>query len=102
MKLGTIRLNGKPTVIARVHGDIAVAVDVVDMEDLILSGNAGLDRAANAIEAARTGRASTIDVSAADWMAPNPKASKILGCAVNNSGCEQPGLRGKLYPERYG
>lgn len=85
MKLGTIRLNGKPTVIARVEGDTAVAVDVHDMEDLIISGNAGLDKAAAAIDAARTGKAAVIDVGDADWMAPNPKASKILGCAVNNN-----------------
>lgn len=85
MKLGTIRLHGKPTVIARVEGETAVAVDVHDMEDLIISGNAGLDKAASAIDAARTGRAPVIDVSDADWMAPNPKASKILGCAVNNN-----------------
>ncbi len=93
MKLGTIRLNGKPTVIARVEGNTAVVVDVHDMEDLIISGNAGLDKAASAIEAARSGRAAAIDVSAADWMAPNPKASKILGCAVNNNNLNQRAFR---------
>ncbi len=85
MKLGTIRHQGRPTVIARIEEHSAVAVDVHDMEDLIISGNQGLDKAANAIEAARAGRAAVIDVSAADWMAPNPRASKILGCAVNNN-----------------
>lgn len=85
MKLGTIRINGKPTVIARVEGDTAVAVDVADMEELIISGNAGLDKAAQAIAEARAGKRPVIDVSNADWMAPNPKASKILGCAVNNN-----------------
>lgn len=93
MKLGTIRHAGKPTVIARVEGDTAVAVPVADMEELILAGNAGLDRAAGAIEAARAGRAPTIDVSLADWMAPNPKASKILGCAVNNNELNQRAYR---------
>ncbi|HYF18209.1 MAG TPA: fumarylacetoacetate hydrolase family protein [Ramlibacter sp.] len=85
MKLGTIRHNGQPTVIARVQGDTAVAVDVPDMEALIVSGNQGLDKAASAIAAAQGGRAPVIDVSQADWMAPNPRASKILGCAVNNN-----------------
>lgn len=85
MKLGTIRLQGRPTVIARVQDDTAVAVPVSDMEDLILRGNEGLDLAARAIDDARAGRAAALDVSQADWMAPNPKASKILGCAVNNN-----------------
>ena len=93
MKLGTIRLQGKPTVIARVEGDQAVVVDVADMEDLILSGQAGLDQAAMAIEDAKAGRAAIVDVSAADWMAPNPKASKILGCAVNNNNLNQRAFR---------
>jgi 2-keto-4-pentenoate hydratase/2-oxohepta-3-ene-1,7-dioic acid hydratase in catechol pathway len=93
MKLGTIRLNGKQVTIARVDGNQAVAVDVYDMEDLIISGNAGLDKAAHAIEAARTGKAPIIDVSAADWLAPNPRASKILGCAVNNNELNQRAFR---------
>jgi 2-keto-4-pentenoate hydratase/2-oxohepta-3-ene-1,7-dioic acid hydratase in catechol pathway len=93
MKLGTIRLNGKQVTIARVDGNQAVAVDVYDMEDLIISGNAGLDKAAHAIEAARTGKAPIIDVSAADWLAPNPRASKILGCAVNNNALNQRAFR---------
>jgi 2-keto-4-pentenoate hydratase/2-oxohepta-3-ene-1,7-dioic acid hydratase in catechol pathway len=85
MKLATIRLQGKASVIARVEGNNAVLVDVHDMEELIVSGNAGLDKAAQAIEAAKSGRAAIVDVSQADWMAPNPRASKILGCAVNNN-----------------
>lgn len=86
MKLGTIRLQGKPTVIARLDDNTAVAVPVHDMEDLITAGNAGLDKAASAIAAAREGKAAAIALDAAtDWMAPNPKASKILGCAVNNN-----------------
>jgi 2-keto-4-pentenoate hydratase/2-oxohepta-3-ene-1,7-dioic acid hydratase in catechol pathway len=93
MKLGTIRLNGKQVTIARVDGNQAVAVDVHDMEDLIISGNAGLDKAAHAIEAARAGKAHIIDVSAADWLAPNPRASKILGCAVNNNELNQRAFR---------
>ena len=59
MKLGTIRLNGKQVTIARVDGNQAVAVDVHDMEDLIISGHAGLDKAAHAIEAARAGKISS-------------------------------------------
>lgn len=93
MKLGTIRLNGKQVTIARVDGNQAVAVDVYDMEDLIISGNAGLDKATKAIEAAKAGKTPIIDVSAADWMAPNPRASKILGCAVNNNELNQRAFR---------
>lgn len=93
MKLGTIRLNGQAIVIARVEGDTAVQVDLPDMEALILAGNAGLDRAARAIDDAKAGRAPVIDVSAADWMAPNPKASKILGCAVNNNNLNKKAFR---------
>lgn len=89
MKLGMIRLNGKPTVIARVADDRAVALDYAWMEDLIEAENAGLDAAAAAIEAANAGRLPVIDLVDADWMAPSPKASKILGCAVNNNNLNQ-------------
>ena len=86
MKLGTIRIDGKPTVIARVNDWNAVVVkDFEWMEDLIKAGDSGLTAAANAIEAGKAGTLATFDVENADWMAPNPKASKILGCAVNNN-----------------
>ncbi|GAB5458358.1 MAG: fumarylacetoacetate hydrolase family protein [Henriciella sp.] len=84
MKLGMIRHQGKPTVIARVSEATATALDYPWMEDLIEAGQAGLDAAAAAIEDAKTGKRDTIDVSDADWLPPNPKPSKILGCAVNN------------------
>jgi 2-keto-4-pentenoate hydratase/2-oxohepta-3-ene-1,7-dioic acid hydratase in catechol pathway len=93
MKLGTIRRDGRPIVIARVEGDKAVAVDVPDMEALILDGNAGLDKAARAIDAAKAGKAPVIDVANADWLAPNPRASKILGCAVNNNNLNKKAFR---------
>lgn len=93
MKLGTIRIDGKQTVIARVENEMAVVVDMPDMEALIMAGNQGLDAAARAIEEGRTGRRAVIDVSQADWMAPNPKASKILGCAVNNNNLNQKAFR---------
>lgn len=85
MKLGTIRLNGKPQVIARVADDKGVALPFTWMEDLILAGDAGLDGAAKAIEQAVAGTLPVIDLTQADWMAPNPRPSKILGCAVNNN-----------------
>ncbi|QTD55829.1 fumarylacetoacetate hydrolase family protein [Parasphingorhabdus cellanae] len=84
MKLGTIRVNGTPQVIAKVKDNSAVAVDYRWMEDLIEAENRGLDTAAKAIEDALSGRKPTIDLTGVNWMAPNPKASKILGCAVNN------------------
>jgi 2-keto-4-pentenoate hydratase/2-oxohepta-3-ene-1,7-dioic acid hydratase in catechol pathway len=98
MKLGTIRIAGKPTVIARVSGDMAVALDYAWMEDLIEAGNAGLDAAHEAIEKAKAGGLPLIDVSNADWMAPNPKASKILGCAVNNNNLNQYAHRPMVAP----
>lgn len=85
MKLGTIRVDGKPTVIAHVAENVAVALDFPWMEDLIEAGDRGLDSAAEAVADAEAGKLSTIDVESADWMAPNPKPSKILGCAVNNN-----------------
>lgn len=85
MKLGTIRIEGTPTVIARVADDQAVAVGYTWMEDLIEADNAGLDTADQAIKDALAGKKPVIDLADVDWMAPNPKASKILGCAVNNN-----------------
>lgn len=85
MKLGTIRLDGRPTVIARVTDDCAVALPFPWMEDLIEAGPAGLDAAATAIDQAQRGARPLIDLTDADWMAPNPRPSKILGCAVNNN-----------------
>lgn len=85
MKLGTIRVNGRPRVIARVDDQHAVALDYEWMEDLIEAENAGLDAAAAAIEAAKAGSRDLIDLATVEWMAPNPRPSKILGCAVNNN-----------------
>jgi 2-keto-4-pentenoate hydratase/2-oxohepta-3-ene-1,7-dioic acid hydratase in catechol pathway len=85
MKLATIRIDGRPTVIARLTETAAVAVGYSWMEELIEAGAAGLDRAYSAIEEAKSGKRPTIDLSSADWLAPNPRPSKILGCAVNNN-----------------
>lgn len=85
MKLGTIRIDGRPRVIARIDDQHAVATEFVWMEDLIEAENAGLDAAAAAIVAAQEGKADVITLDGVDWMAPNPRPSKILGCAVNNN-----------------
>jgi len=85
MKLGTIRLNGKETVIGRVDDSNAVALEPATMEDLIAGGDAALEAAQRAIDSGVSGEAELIDVTSADWLAPNPRASKILGCAVNNT-----------------
>jgi len=85
MKLGTIRLNGKETVIGRVDDANAVALAPATMEDLIAGGDQALEDAQKAIDKGAAGEAELIDVTSADWMAPNPRASKILGCAVNNN-----------------
>jgi 2-keto-4-pentenoate hydratase/2-oxohepta-3-ene-1,7-dioic acid hydratase in catechol pathway len=98
MKLGTIRIEGRPTVIARVTDEQAVALDFSWMEDLIEAGNAGLDAAAAAIEATKAGRLPVIDLTAADWMAPNPRPSKILGCAVNNNSLNEKAFRPMTAP----
>jgi 2-keto-4-pentenoate hydratase/2-oxohepta-3-ene-1,7-dioic acid hydratase in catechol pathway len=85
MKLGTIRVDGKETVIGRVDDDNAVALDFATMEDLIAGGDAALESAQKSIDAGSAGSAALIGLANADWMAPNPRASKILGCAVNNN-----------------
>ena len=85
MKLGTIRLNGQETVIGRVDDANAVALAPATMEDLIAGGDQALEDAQKVIDKGHAGEVELIDVSSADWMAPNPRASKILGCAVNNN-----------------
>lgn len=85
MKLGTIRLNGTATVIGRVDDENAVALDYATMEDLIAAGDAALEASQKTIDAGIAGSAELITLADADWLAPNPKASKILGCAVNNN-----------------
>lgn len=85
MKLGTIRVDGKETVIGRVDDDRATALDFATMEDLIMGGDAALESAQKSIDAGIAGNAALIDLTDADWMAPNPRASKIIGCAVNNN-----------------
>ena len=85
MKLGSIIHDGDATVIARVGDDQAVALDFTDMEALIAGGDSSLEQANDAIAMAQAGTLEIVDVSSADWLAPNPKASKILGCAVNNT-----------------
>ncbi len=85
MKLGTIRVGGKETVIGRVDDDHAVALAPATMEDLIAAGDAALADAQKIIDSAAAGSAELIELAGADWMAPNPRASKIIGCAVNNN-----------------
>jgi 2-keto-4-pentenoate hydratase/2-oxohepta-3-ene-1,7-dioic acid hydratase in catechol pathway len=85
MKLGTIRLDGKETVIGRVDDANAVALAPATMEDLIAGGDQALEDAQKVIDKGHAGETELIDVTSADWMAPNPRASKILGCAVNNN-----------------
>lgn len=98
MKLGTIRHDGRPTVIARVDDARAVALDYRWMEDLIEAENAGLDAAARAIDDAVAGRQAVIDLADVDWMAPNPRPSKILGCAVNNNNLNSKAVRPMTAP----
>lgn len=85
MKLGTIRLDGNETVIGRVDDANAVALAPATMEDLIAGGDQALEDAQKLIDKGAAGEAKLIDVTNADWLAPNPRASKILGCAVNNN-----------------
>jgi 2-keto-4-pentenoate hydratase/2-oxohepta-3-ene-1,7-dioic acid hydratase in catechol pathway len=85
MKLGTIRLDGAETVIGRVDAAHGVALPATSMQSLIEGGDRSLDEAFAAIERAGRGDAPLIPLAGADWLAPNPAASKILGCAVNNN-----------------
>lgn len=100
MKLGTIRHQGTPTLIARVADDKAVALIAYKwMEDLIEAESAGLDGANEAIQAALAGKLPVIDLSAGtDWMAPNPRPSKILGCAVNNNNLNDKAMKPMTAP----
>ena len=85
MKLGTIRADGKETVIGRVDDDHGVALAPATMEALIAGGDAALADAQKVIDSAVAGSAKLIELAGADWLAPNPRASKIIGCAVNNN-----------------
>jgi 2-keto-4-pentenoate hydratase/2-oxohepta-3-ene-1,7-dioic acid hydratase in catechol pathway len=85
MKLGTIKIDGKESVIGRVDQDHAVALAPATMEELIAGGEAALADAQKSIDQGHAGSAPLIDLGDADWMAPNPRASKIIGCAVNNN-----------------
>lgn len=98
MKLSTIRVNGHPTVIARVTDEHAVALEFPWMEDLIEAGNSGLDAAAAAIDAARKGSRAVLSLAGADWLAPNPRPSKILGCAVNNNNLNEKAFKPMTAP----
>ena len=60
MKLGTIRLDGKETVIARVDDSNAVALAPATMEDLIVGGDAALDAARKAIDKGAAGEGSVL------------------------------------------
>lgn len=85
MKLGTIRKNGSEMVIGRIDDEHAVRLAPPSMSDMIAGGDAALDAAAARIDEATAGKTDTIDITNADWLAPNPAPSKILGCAVNNN-----------------
>jgi 2-keto-4-pentenoate hydratase/2-oxohepta-3-ene-1,7-dioic acid hydratase in catechol pathway len=89
MKLGTIRIDGIEAVIGRVSDDRGVVLGFRTMEDLICGGEAALEAAGRTIDRAAAGQTETVDLCQADWLAPNPRASKILGCAVNNNRLNQ-------------
>lgn len=98
MKLGTIRHEGRETVIGRVDADWAVALPFDTMSALIEAEQKGLDVAHEAIARGRSGAAELIELAGADWMAPNPRPSKILGCAVNNGNLNHKAYRPLVSP----
>jgi 2-keto-4-pentenoate hydratase/2-oxohepta-3-ene-1,7-dioic acid hydratase in catechol pathway len=98
MKLGTLRMNAQETVIGRVDDEYAVALAPSSIEDLILGGEAALEDAEKRIARGAAGEAELIDLTTADWLAPNPKASKIIGCAVNNNNLNQTAHRPMVSP----
>ncbi len=55
------------------------------MEDLIEAGRQGSMPPRPPSTRRNRGARPVIDLTDADWMAPNPRPSKILGCAVNNN-----------------
>ena len=79
MKLGTIRLNGEESVIGRVDDANAVALAPATMENLIAAGDRALEDAQKVIDKGLAGEAELIDVSDADWMAPNPSCIEDSG-----------------------
>lgn len=100
MKLGSIIHRGEETVIAQISGDRAVSLaeaysaaglgeSPATIQALIEGGGDALDRARQAIEGQPREGASVIDSAAADWLAAQPRPSKIFGVAFNNRGLMQ-------------
>jgi len=93
MKLGTISQGGKPGLVAQ-KGEAAVLLSELyesaglgeaprSMQDLIEGGAEELDRARQAL---KKGEGTALDPETLDWLAPQPRPSKILGVAFNNMG----------------
>ena len=84
MKLGTLIDDGIQKVVVRVDDETAAVVNYPNMEVLIQEGDRGLDRAHAAREDVLSGKRAAMNLTGANWLAPNPLCSKILGVAGNN------------------
>src|SRR6188768_3161686 len=94
MKLGTILIDGRKTLVAKV-GDGVATLDALyhhaglgaapaSLNDFIEAGKPELDRAAKALAGA--GGVTLLDSATLDWLPPQPNPSKIVGVAFNNMG----------------
>jgi 2-keto-4-pentenoate hydratase/2-oxohepta-3-ene-1,7-dioic acid hydratase in catechol pathway len=97
MKLGTVRIAGKPVLIAAVGADQAVTLAdactaagtgpaPADMNALIEGGADTLARIAAAVRDAPARGVALHDTTALDWLPPQPRPTKVLGVAFNNMG----------------
>jgi 2-keto-4-pentenoate hydratase/2-oxohepta-3-ene-1,7-dioic acid hydratase in catechol pathway len=97
MKLGTIRRDGEPVLIARLSD--AEAVSLADayaaaglgaapagMRALVAGGADELTKVKQALAAAGKGTVARIALAGADWCAPILDPSKVIGVAMNNKG----------------
>jgi 2-keto-4-pentenoate hydratase/2-oxohepta-3-ene-1,7-dioic acid hydratase in catechol pathway len=91
-------LAGQEKVIARLSDDMAVALDYPTMDALINAGSKGLDDAHESIEGGRAGRKDVIALEDVEWLAPNPRPSKIVGTAINNNDLNKNAFRPLISP----
>src|SRR5690606_249417 len=94
MKLGTVNLAGRPTLIARVgdgagtlealYANAGLGAEPESLNAFIARGAEEMARARDAI--ARGAGVALLDPDTLVWLPPQPSPSKIVGVAFNNVG----------------
>ncbi len=94
MKLATIHHQSRPVLAAQVPGGVATLQDLYDaaslgkapssMQELLEAGPSELQKIRSAIDSAGS-KVKAMKEQDVSWLAPQPRAGKILGVAVNNS-----------------